>query len=61
MFRRQSCAIYRELTVPDQIGYTNVMGAKTGGSESRCSFTGHLLVNEHLLTLPPVLASMTLV
>jgi hypothetical protein len=33
MFRRQYCAIFRELTVPDQICYTNVMDAKTGGSE----------------------------
>jgi hypothetical protein len=33
MFRRQSYAIFRELTVPDQIYYTNVMDAKTGDSE----------------------------
>jgi hypothetical protein len=29
MFRRQSCAIFRERAVPDQICYTNVMDAKT--------------------------------
>jgi hypothetical protein len=39
MFRRQYCAIFRELTVSDQIYYTNVMDAKTGDSESRGSFT----------------------
>jgi hypothetical protein len=39
MFRRQSCAIFRELTVPDQICYTDVMDAKTGDSDSRCSLT----------------------
>jgi hypothetical protein len=27
MCRRHSCAIFRELTVPDQICYTNVMDA----------------------------------
>jgi hypothetical protein len=53
MFQRQSCAIFMELTVPDQICYTNVMDAKTGD--------GHLLVNEHLLLPSPVLPSMTLV
>jgi hypothetical protein len=57
MFRRQYCAIFRELTVPDQICYTNVMAAKTGGSESRWI----LLVNEHPLSLLPVLAAMKLV
>jgi hypothetical protein len=42
MFRRQSCAIFRELTVPDQICYTNII------------HTGHLIVNEHPLSLSPV-------
>jgi hypothetical protein len=36
MFRRQYCAIFRELTVPDQICYINVMDANTGDSESGC-------------------------
>jgi hypothetical protein len=40
MFRRRSCAIFRELTVPDQICYTNVMDVKIGDSESRCWLTG---------------------
>jgi hypothetical protein len=34
MFRRQCCAIFRELTVLDQIYYTNVMDAKSGDSDS---------------------------
>jgi hypothetical protein len=34
MFRRQSCVIFRELTVPDQISYANFMHAKTRDSES---------------------------
>jgi hypothetical protein len=44
MFRRQYCAIFRELTVPDQICYTNVMDTKTGASDSRCSFTRNRLM-----------------
>jgi hypothetical protein len=43
IFRRQYCAIFRELTVPDQICYTTVN-----------IHAGHLLVNEHLLSLSPV-------
>jgi hypothetical protein len=39
MFRRQYCAIFRELTVPDQICYTNVMDAKTGDSERTPTLT----------------------
>jgi hypothetical protein len=39
MFRRQSRAIFRELTIPDQICYTNIMDAKTRDSEWTLTLT----------------------
>jgi hypothetical protein len=39
MFQRQYCAIFTELTVPDQICYTNVMDATTRDSERKPTLT----------------------